>query len=149
MIVHRNYNKTRPEFRIEAKEYMAEKGYFPSGNYFCSNNGTKEVYVNTVMEFIGYTIFLGMVYDYASLSDGSTFPDPLDLTIDTADIETLVVYKSGNGYYMKFSMRGSETPKELLFEFTGPSAMQYAENAKKLIFNKIEERNQLHPNKEF
>ena len=131
--IHRNYNVTRREFRKDNKKWLDRYDYFMTGDYITSKDGNKEVFINTVMHFIGKTLFVDMVYDYAGFKDGSALPENIDIMIDAQTIRSITVYKSGNSVYMRLKIDDPELPEEMLFEFNGPDAASRAEEARRRI----------------
>lgn len=92
------------------------------------------MFVNTLMGFVGKTIFMYIVYEYSGLKDGSAWPSPVEIYIDSKSIRAITVYQSGNSSYMRMKLSDPELPEEMLFEFNGPEAHQMAEEARRRIF---------------
>lgn len=137
--IHRSYDITRQLFREQNKKWLEEDNYIMSGDYIrTSEDGLKEVFVNTLMHFVGKTIFMYIVYEYYGLKDGSACPSSVEIYIDSKCIRAITVYRSGNASYMRMKLNDPELPEEMLFEFNGPDAHQMAEEARRRILNERE-----------
>ncbi|MDE6682554.1 MAG: hypothetical protein K2J87_03920 [Muribaculaceae bacterium] len=137
--IHRSYDITRQIFRKDNIKWLEEENYIISGDYIRhSEDGQKEVFVNTLMSFVGKTIFMYNVYEYSGLKDGSAWPSPVEIYIDSKCIRAITAYRSGNSSYMRMKLSDPKLPEEMLFEFNGPDAHQMAEEARRRILNEKE-----------
>lgn len=133
--IHRNYDVCREIFREENKKWIEEEGYFLTGDFIRTNRGYTEVYINSVIKFVGSCGFLSMTSNYEGLKDGSSITHPIDVYVNAGAITSSEIFTAGGVVCLKLKIDDPlfpddiEFPPEMLFMFYDPEARKMAEDA--------------------
>lgn len=139
--IHRDTSYVRPFLRAQMKGYYDKEDFLKTGDWIVDTPAGKEVYINSLIEFISTCGFMHYATNYEGLEDGSVYPSVLDTIFQAENVRSIRIFtiRGGKGMKMSLTKEDPEDPEEMYFEFRGPDADSMAENARTKIYAKREE----------
>lgn len=140
--IHRDTSYVRPFLRAQMKGYYDKEDFLKTGDWIVDTPAGKEVFVNSLMQFTGNTVFMYYATNYEGLKNGSVYPSMLDIDTNfgVKNVRSIRIFtiRGGKGLKMSLTKEYPEEPEEMYFEFRGPDAEAMAENVRTKLYAKRE-----------
>ena len=138
--VHRDTSYVRHFMREDNKADLRKRKFLKTGDWIIDTPNGKEVYINSLIEFIGTCGFMHYATNYEGMENGSVYPSVLETVFYAENVRSIAIFPIRGGKELRMSLTKEEDhPEEMYFEFRGPDADKMAENVRTTIYAKREE----------